>query len=76
MVVTDLYGSLGRLAANWASLVNGYLLAASREPVGQPSARRDLRFPARASKQVVMVSDGVVLGRGHRISSSKMPVRR
>ena len=72
VVAADVYGSPELLAASWETLVRGYLLEARREPKSPPSATKALRFLEKASKRVVTVSEGVGLGREHRIASSKI----
>jgi len=47
-------------------------MKARREPKGTPSATKALRFLEKASQRVVAVSDGVGIGREHRIASSKI----
>jgi len=72
VVAAEVYGSPELLAASWESLVRGFLLEAGGELKGTPSATKALRFLEKAAKRVVAVSDGVGLGREHRIASSNI----
>jgi hypothetical protein len=72
VVAAEIYGSGELLATAWETLIRGYLLEARREPKGTPSATKALRFLEKASQRVVAVSEGVGLGREHRIASSKI----
>jgi hypothetical protein len=72
VVAAEVYGSPELLAASWESLVRGFLLEAGGELKGTPSATKALRFLEKAAKRVVAVSDGVGLGREHRIAFSNI----
>lgn len=72
VVAADVYATHEMLRNSWEMLIRGYMLESRSEPKGEPSATKALRFLQKASNRVVAVSEGVGLGREHRIASSKI----
>ena len=72
VVAADVYATPNMLQNSWEMLIRGFMLESRGNVEGTPSATKALRFLEKAAKRVVAVSDGVGLGREHRIASSKI----